>query len=1156
LRWNKKTADWRIHILTPTAHPVEQLAVSLTNENPSISATTSLMDDLARDDRSLQIFARRKLGSEKNARLLLVIDQFEEIFTLCRSEEERDTLIRSLLTASSEADGAVAVVITLRADFYAHCANYIQLREALAQNQEYIGSMDVEELRQAIEVPAQRGRWEFESGLVDLLLHEVGREPGALPLLSHALLETWQRRRNRTMTLGGYASSGGVRGAIAETAETVFTDQFTHEQQAIARRIFLRLTELGDEMLTGDTRRRAKFNELILKPDEAASTNAVLKSLADARLITTGEDSVEVAHEALIREWPTLRGWLEDNREGLRLQRQFTDAAQEWQLMEREPDMLYRGARLAQLREWAQSHTDEMNILEHEFLNASVEANEREALEREAQRLRELEAAKELAETQRQSAVRLRIHNRVITTVGILAVILAILAGTFGLQSNQNAITAQNNAVTAQVAKNNALNAQATSEANRLRAENEKQIAFSRELAGSAIENLTVDPQRSILLALHALSESYTQQAEQALHRSVLASLLLQSRSTPGFEFGDPAFSPDGTRIVITGCDLQTNCDNTLHSQVLDATTLETLFTMPGFFAGSRWTAENGLVTISPAGDPRAMVVTFWDDQGRKVSAITMPIPFIGPVWTEISPDRTRIGVMTDDNVIKVWDLTTSQELQTFSQAEDVEFVFDPFFTSDGKYLLIRTYPYQTKLLNIDSGQEVFSYPIGGISTFAPDGKSIAIIDSLTFKLWDAASGQKLYDLPIEAGFVRSRTLQFSVDSTRLVTVMTNGKAQVWNTTTGLSLLTLYGVARDPCESAISPDNARLLVVTCTGQLQLWGISPESSREWLTVPVKSEQNGVALSPDGARLAVPGPDNTIQVRDAASGQLQLTLTGHTGAIHGLAFSPDGMRLATSSRDHTAKVWDVTTGKELLTLVGHTAEVDEVVFSPDGTQIATIGYDQTARLWEADSGRLLFTREADFWMDTSQPIGIAFSPDGRYLATAGGPLIIWDTASGKEYLTPPLSDLKAISAAFSPDGKRLAVGMAYGVASVWDVASGTKLFDLAGHTGSVLDIAFSADGTRIATGSTDNTAKLWDAATGIQLLTLIGHTYQVDALAFSPDGTRLTTVSYDGTIRVWALRLEDLVQIARSRLTRELTANECLTYLHVKACPFEP
>ncbi len=209
--------------------------------------------------------------------------------------------------------------------------------------------MSDEELRRAIEEPGRRGRWEFEPGLVNLLLHDVGvyaghtPEPGALPLLSHALLETWQRRRGRTLTLSGYTSSGGVRSAIAETAEAVFADQFTHEQKAIARRIFLRLTELGNETSTGDTRRRATFDELILKPEEAEATWTVLKALADARLITTHQDSAEVAHEALIREWPTLHGWLEDNREGLRLQRHLTETAQEWSSADRDPDLLYRG---------------------------------------------------------------------------------------------------------------------------------------------------------------------------------------------------------------------------------------------------------------------------------------------------------------------------------------------------------------------------------------------------------------------------------------------------------------------------------------------------------------------------------------------------------------------------------------------------------------------------------------------------------------------------------------------------------------------------------------------------------------------------------------------------------------------------------------------
>src|SRR5215208_6008436 len=372
LRWDKKSVDWPIHVLTPGAHPLESLAMTLTSESESVIATSTLIDDLSRDPRSLPLFVKRQLPPGNQTPVLLIIDQFEELFTLCHSQEERTSFVENLLTATSESDGPLMLLITLRADFYAHCAAYVHLREALAQNQEYIGAMTDQELRRAIEEPARRGRWEFEPGLVDLLLHDVGHEPGALPLLSHALLETWQRRRGRMMTMSGYSSSGGVRGAIAETAEAVFTDQFNEEQQAIARRLFLRLTELGDETATGDTRRRATFNELILKPEDSDTTRQVLKILADARLITTSENSVEVAHEALIREWPTLRSWLEDNREGLRLHHQLTEAAQEWDSLNREPDMLYRGARLTQVQEWPQTRVGELNQVEREFLEDSL----------------------------------------------------------------------------------------------------------------------------------------------------------------------------------------------------------------------------------------------------------------------------------------------------------------------------------------------------------------------------------------------------------------------------------------------------------------------------------------------------------------------------------------------------------------------------------------------------------------------------------------------------------------------------------------------------------------------------------------------------------------------------------------------------------------
>ncbi|HEX9837892.1 MAG TPA: adenylate/guanylate cyclase domain-containing protein, partial [Anaerolineales bacterium] len=242
------SANWRVHILTPTAHPLEALAIEVTRHSESVTAAATLVDDLSKDPRSLHFFLSRQARTQDSAHTLLVIDQFEELFTLCRDNFEREAFIDNLLTALSptplplgeerKGEGNLTLIITLRADFYSHLAQYPELRDAVAQQQEYIGPMTSEELRRAIEEPARRGHWEFEPGLVDLILRDVGDEPGALPLLSHALLETWKRRAGHVLTLKGYADAGGVRGAIAHTAENVYQN-LSPAERLIMRDILL-----------------------------------------------------------------------------------------------------------------------------------------------------------------------------------------------------------------------------------------------------------------------------------------------------------------------------------------------------------------------------------------------------------------------------------------------------------------------------------------------------------------------------------------------------------------------------------------------------------------------------------------------------------------------------------------------------------------------------------------------------------------------------------------------------------------------------------------------------------------------------------------------------------------------------------------------------
>ncbi len=360
-------------MITPGACPLESLAIGLTRATDSVGSTAILVDDLARDPRSLHLAALRLVAGNDASHLLLVVDQFEELFSLCHDEVGRRTFIDNLLYAA-QSPGPVVLVLALRADFYAQCAPYENLRQALTECQAYIGAMGAEELRRAIQSPAENGDWTFEPGLVDLLLREVGDAPGALPLLSHALLETWQRREGRTLTLAGYEASGGVAGALTRTAETAYA-QLTEPEKHVARNIFLRLTELDaasadDRLPELYTRRRAQLAELVSHPDNAGQVQTVLTRLADARLITTSQETAEVTHEALIREWPRLDDWLNENREGLRLHRHLTETAQEWDRLERDPSLLYRGARLAQTDEWAAANPDDLNTQEIDFLAA------------------------------------------------------------------------------------------------------------------------------------------------------------------------------------------------------------------------------------------------------------------------------------------------------------------------------------------------------------------------------------------------------------------------------------------------------------------------------------------------------------------------------------------------------------------------------------------------------------------------------------------------------------------------------------------------------------------------------------------------------------------------------------------------------------------
>ncbi len=1124
LRWRQESSGWLVYVMTPTAHPLEALAEAFHGQSQAQSAVKEFAGIAQGLQKTLDRLAKNA-GAEHT---LLVIDQFEELFTLCRNEDEQHAFVENVMTAALQRDGRTIVVIAMRADFYAYCAQFDQLRQAVSSHQEYIGPMSMDDLRRAIEEPARRGHWEIEPGLVEVLLHDVGAdvgrtpEPGALPLLSHALLETWHRRRGHTMTLSGYIASGGVRGAIAETAETVFYDKLDQRQRGIARQIFLRLTELGGDSLTADTRRRVGLDELVSRQEDRDVVREVLSTLADARLITTDQDVAEVAHEALIREWPTLRNWLEENREGLRLHRHLTVTAQEWDASQRDHSMLYRGARLAQALEWAAEHANELNLLERSFLDESKSLMEKESAEHEAQRQRELESAQKLAETEKaraeeQSLSNKRLRQRAVflTAAFILAGILALVSGIFW---------------------------QRTILSNKL--------ATSRELSAAAVNNLEVDPERSALLALKALDVYDTLEARNALHQSIpemhlLKNIFVSSGGVPGV-----AYSPDGRMIATMS----------LHQDVKlwDADTGELLHTLVGV------DDFGACVVFSPDGSILAGAystqVVLWDVPSGEIITILsggsqegVAGYNVGVGQISFSPDGKYIATANMDGASTIWDIGTSSKVLSLMAAETLPpKAID--YSPDGKLIANGGDEGTVRVWDAKRGTELFSRELGGIIhalSFSMDGKYLAAAsEDGGIKVWDTGTGEIVSSPPRQSGMY---DIDFLADG-RYATASQDGTTRIWDPLTGQQVLLLAGPNSTVISVDGSPDGKRIITGAYDGSLRIWDATPGG--ELMTIPGHTGIVWkVVYSPDGNRLASASVDGTVKVWDASSGALLLSISGGEDVADGLisvAFSPDGKLIAAGNMAGRIIIWDSQSGEIVNSLNAHKSMAVELAFSPDGKRLASASWDGTAKIWD-------LTNQDTLTLNVHPPAttitSITFSPDGKRVYTGADEKFVteWDSVTGQEIRYFFSDGIEIYSVAISPDGSLLAAGHQDGNIQLWDVNTGNKIRVLTGHAGLVLRIAFSKDGTHLASASFDRLAKVWNVNTDEELTSLYGNASNVFGVAFSPDGNQLATAGADGTIRKYTLRIDDLVVLAKSRLTRSLTEEECRKFLYMDACP---
>jgi WD40 repeat protein/DNA-binding SARP family transcriptional activator len=1147
--------EWPVHVITPTAHPLEALAVSLTRDAESVTATTTLMDDLARDPRSLHLYVRRMLslspspasgGNRGGGHLLLVVDQFEELFTLCRSQAERQAFVDNL-TAAVEADGPTIVVIALRADFYAHCGQFTPLREALEKRQVYIGPMSAEELRRAVTGPAEQGGWSFEPGLVEFLLQEVGDEPGALPLLSHALLETWQRRRGRTLTFSGYSESGGVRGAIAQTAERVL-QALKPEQQAIARNTFLRLTELGEG--TQETRRRVKLAELVPRPEDAPAVEAVLQTLVDARLITTSEDAVEVAHEALIREWPTLRGWLEEDREGLRIHRHLTEAAQEWEHLNREPGELYRGARLAMASEWAAEHADELNPLEREFLEASQELARREEAEREAQRQRELEAAQKLAESERRRAEeqaratrRLKLGTLLLAGTSVTAIVLAVIA--FG--------------------------ARATARQERDNAQREAAVNHSLVLASDAEETFEAgETDLALALALEAVnmdqppSEAMRTLSAIALGPGTRAVLEGHSNSVQ-----DVAFSPDGRLALSSSCGKLDSNDVCAQGELI-LWDLEAGAELRRFKGHTHWIngvafSPDDKTALSGSGDATLIL---WDvetgDMIRRLEGHTGGVNRIA-----FSPDGQTALSASDDTTLILWNMATGEEIRRFEgHTGGVTCVA---FSPDGQTILSGSDDTTVILWDVVAGEEIRRFErhedkVTGV-VFSANGRTmLSTSTDHALRLWDLETGEQIRQqiFPSEPNGLAispdGRTAIFNVDF----------EVRLWDIEQWQEHQRFLGHSGGIWSVAMSPDERLALSGAADGTLRLWNLGGQAEfRRFQTdgTPLIA----VAVSPDGCRLLTGNMADETTLWDVERGEVIRRFESHEGAVSpgAVAFSPDGRYALVGSGDvlggsgtKSLVLWDVETGEEIHRFEGHRFLVRSVAFSPDSRTALSSSQSMTSDegdliLWDLETGEPIRR------FDTTEDItSIVFSADGSRALTGSAYFsnpILWNVATGQEIRRFEGHTGPVFAVAFSPDEATVLSASEDGSLILWDVETAVIIRRYLGHDRGVWGLDVSPDGRYIISSSEDGTVILWNLQTGEELRRFSGHTAWVPDVVFSPDGQTAFSVSLDGTFIQWQIAdqpLDELIGwVHANRYVRDLNCDERVQYRVEPPCNAE-
>jgi WD40 repeat protein len=1116
----QQAGHWQFTHFRPGADPFHALALALVplyttnlDETEQLRQSRNLAGYFRTGEVLLaDVFAQIQQNYPTN-RVLLIADQFEELYTLCTDEATRrnflDKLLAGIAAPTDRSPFAPVLVATMRADFLGNALSYRPFADVLQNADLKLGPMNRSELKEVIEKPAQKLGVTFEAGLVPRILDAVNEEPGNLPLLEFALRELWQRRSGKQLTHAAYEAIGEVQGALTRHADEAIDkisklyadagiievqkmqgdldpqachklkEELRQEQREQIQRIFVQLVRPGEG--AEDTRRVA------MKAELGEQSWSLVRQLADEnnRLVVTSQngaeqETVEIVHEALIRQWGDLRGWMETDRVFRAWQERLRGAMRQWQETKQDEGSLLRGAALVEAEEQLRKRPEEL-VSESDFIEQSLQDRERIQQAEATHRKREIRIARGI--------------------VGGSLVAVAVSSG-FGWMAWQQTRQAELNLA-------DFLSVYASSLVDQGK---DLDALISAIKAGKILQN----QHRVKTSMLNTLQKVFNQRSEYNRlegHGDYVYSVSF-------------SFSRDG-KTLASG-----SGDNTIKLWNVDTGNEITKMSMRH---------SKSVLSVSFSRDGKTLAsgsedntIKLWDvDTGKEITKMSMGHSK-SVLSVSFSRDGKTLASGSEDNTIKLWDVKTENEIPTkMSHSKSVHSVS---FSPDGKTLASGSEDSTIKLWNVKTGNEIptkMKMRHGNFVlsvSFSPDGKTLASgSKDNTIKLWNVKTGNEIPTKMGHDGYVHS--VSFSPDGQTLASGSGDNKIKLWDVKTGNEIPTkmghddyVYGVRFNPNKSALLATSGN------DKKIKLWNVE---KRNKFLYKHGDKIYSVRFSPDGQTLASGSVDNTIKLWDLKAKRLNWTLTGHSENVYSISFSPDNKILATGSGDNTIKLWNVKTGKEIYTKMrmGHNDKVLSVSFSPDGKTLASGSKDKTIKLWNVKTGQLKKTLKKH----DSHVYSVSFSPDGQTLASGSwdNTIKLWNVNTETEIPTKmrhginpckePFEECmaKVYSVSFSHDGKTLASGSLDKTIKLWNVKTGEEIRTFLGHKNAVLSVSFSHDDRTLASGSWDKTIKLWDIGTGQEIVTDMSHDQPIWGVSFNHNSKSLASGSEDKIIKLWTL-----------------------------------